>query len=268
MAMTKATKCDAEYYGKCGGQLYQYPVIYHCRPRQKDLSRGHGPSDSTEQVVLCEGHYNQIAGTEENKQLPELYGWDFDDSLECLTGKLKYTGFKPRFCEYCGFRVHEMHTETGACSEVCIRMMELNKTHGCTLTCTCADALVCTCAIHANNDIHWALLTYVNGFDINDYSCDACARPSWRDTHEEYKYGLCTETDLITMAKANPELLLEENAYGKTPMDLIPILIAALEYTLEEPYLKCAESGWARSNIATLENIKKELMEVLDEYAN
>jgi hypothetical protein len=268
MEQPRATKCDAQYYGKCGGKLYEYPIVYHCRPRQKDLSRGHGASDSIEKVVLCEGHYNQIAGAEENKQLPELYGWDFDDSLDGLTGKLKYTGFKPRFCEDCGFHVQEIQTETGACSKTCITLMELNKKFGGTIPCTCADTLVCTCANHANNNIHWALLTYVNGFDYNDYDCDACFRPSWRDSHEEYKYGLCTKEDLIAMAKANPELLLKQNAHDKTPMDLIPLLIASLEYTLEEPYLKCAESGWARSNIAVLDSIKKELMEVLADYAN
>jgi len=268
MEQPRATKCDAQYYGKCGGKLHEYPVTYHCRPRQKDLARGHGSYDTTEKVVLCEGHYTQISGAEENKQLPELYGWDFTDSLEWLTGKLKYTGYKPRFCEDCGFHVQEMNTETGACSKMCITLMEMNKRFGGTIPCTCADALVCNCAIHENNKIHWAVLTYVNGFDFNEYECEACVRPSWRDTHDAYTYGLCTETDLITMAKENPELLLQENAHGKTPMNLIPLLIEALEYTLEVPYLKCAESGWARSNIATLENIKKELMEVLDQYAN
>ena len=80
--------------------------------------------------------------------------------------------------------------------------------------------------------------------------------------------GLCPETDLIAMAKESPELLLVENAHGKTPMDLIPLLIADLQCVLDEPYLKCAEDGWARSNIRVLENIKTEWMEVLDEYAN
>jgi hypothetical protein len=79
---------------------------------------------------------------------------------------------------------------------------------------------------------------------------------------------LCPETDLIAMAKESPELLLEENAHGKTPMDLIPILIAELQYILEEPCLKCAEDGWARSNIRVLELIKAEWMEVLPESAN
>ena len=269
MEQPRATKCDAQYYGKCGGRLYEYPVTYHCRPRQKDLARGHGSYETTEKVVLCEGHYTQITGAEENKQLPELYGWDFTDSLEWLTGKLKYTGFKPRFCEDCGFHVQELHTETGACSKTCITLMEMNKTHGCTLTCNCAEALVCNCAIHANNKIHWGLLTYINGFNCNsDYECEACVRPSWRESYDAYKYGLCPETDLIAMAKENPELLLVENAHGKTPMDLIPLLIADLQGVLEEPYLKCAEDGWARSNIRVLENIKTEWMEVLDEYAN
>jgi hypothetical protein len=251
-------RCDAEYYGKCGGQMYEYPVVYHCRPRHKDLSRGHGPSDSVEKVILCEGHYNEISSAEENKQLPELYGWDFADSLEYLTGKLKYTGLKVHFCEHCKFYVRDMQTDTGACSKMCTMMTELNEGKW---NCICAETVVCTCAIHMNNPLHWALLTYVNGFDqINDFDCDACVRPSWRDSHDQYKCGLFPKEAIIAMTKANPELMLEENAYGKTPLDLISLMITALNWTLEEPYLKCAESGWATSNIATLEYIKAQLM--------
>jgi hypothetical protein len=253
-----ATKCDAEYYGKCGGKLYEYPVVYHCRPRQKDLSRGHGASDSIEKVVLCEGHYNKISSAEENKQLPELYGWDFADSLECLTGKLQHTGFKIHFCDYCGFHTREMRTDTGACSKRCIMMTELSEGKW---DCICAETLVCTCAIHANNPLHWALLTYVNGFDINDYACEACVRPSLSDSLDQYEHGLIPKETIIAMAKENPELMLEENAYGKTPMDLIPLMITALQWTLEETSLKCAERGWAESNIGVLDYIKIELEE-------
>jgi hypothetical protein len=268
MAMTKAkaTKCEAEYYGKCGGHLHQRDVVYHCRPRSKDLTRGHGPFDETAQVVLCDGHFKRICADYEGK-LPELYGWDFADSLECLTGRLEYTGHNPKSCTHCGFYLQDMRTETGACSEFCISMTK--KYGGSDWHCSCAEQLECSCASFQNNDLHWALLTYINGFEYEDYACDACCdHPSWRDSHEVYKAGLATKADIVAMANANPERILQKNTQGKTPMELIPEMIDSLEYTLNGEYLKCAESGWARSNIHTLLIIKKELMEVLDAYAN
>lgn len=261
---TRKARCDAEYYGKCGGQIHGREVVYHCRPRSKDLIRGHGPFDETAQVLLCDGHFKRIAADYEGK-LPELYGWDFADSLEGLTCHLQYTGYNPDSCAHCCFRVQETRTETGACSELCIELTKIRKGD---FHCSCAEPLECTCASFQNNTLHWALLTYVNGFEYEYYDCDACARPSWRDTHEEYKIGLETEEGIIQMAKANPELILQKNAQSKTPLDLISEMIESLKYTLEGEYLKCAESGWAGSNIDTLKQIKKELMEVLDVYAN
>ena len=261
----QTTKCEAEYYGKCGGHLRQRDVVYHCRPRSKDLTRGHGPFDETAQVVLCDGHFKGICADYEGK-LPELYGWDFADALDGLTCRLDHTGYNAKNCTHCGFHVRDMLSETGACSDFCISMTKMYG--GSDWNCHCAEPLECTCASFQNNDLHWALLTNVNGFEYVDYDCDACFRPSWRDTHEEYKAGLATEADIIAMAKANPELILQKNMKGKTPIDLIPEMIESLEYTLEGEYLKCAESGWARSNIHTLLIVKKELMEVLDVYAN
>ncbi len=262
--MAQQNKCEAEYYGKCGGQIQQREVVYHCRPRSKDLIRGHGPFDETAQVLLCDGHFKRIAADYEGK-LPELYGWDFVDSLECLTNRLEYTGYNPVSCAHCCFRVQETRTKTGACSNACI---SFKKNYVGQFNCTCADQLECICASFQNNALHWALLTYVNGFEYEVYDCDACPRPSWRDTHEEYKVGLETEENIVNMAKANPKLIFQKNAQGKTPLELISEMIESLEYTLEGEYLKCAESGWAGCNINTLDQIKKELIEVLDVYAN
>ena len=261
---TRKASCEAEYYGKCGGQIQQHNVVYHCRPRSKDLTRGHGPFDETAQVLLCDGHFKRIAADYEGN-LPELFGWDFADALEGLTCRLQHTGNTPVSCTHCSLCVQETRTETGACSDFCARMTKLNAGDW---RCSCADQLECTCARFQNNTLHWALLTYVNGFEYMYYDCDACVRPSWRDAHEEYKAGLATEEEIIKMAKANPELIFQKNAQGKTPLDLIPEMIESLEFTLESEYLKYAESGWAGSNSYTLKQIKKELMEVLDVYAN
>lgn len=261
---TRKPSCEAEYYGKCGGQIQQREVVYHCRPRSKDLTRGHGPFDETAQVLLCDGHFKRIAADYEGN-LPELYGWDFADSLEGLTCRLQYTGYNPVSCTHCSFRVQETRTETGACSELCISLTKMN---GGVWNCICADQMECTCASFHNNALHWALLTYVNGFEYDHYDCDACSQPSWRDTHEEYKAGLATEEDIVKMAKADPELILQKNAQSKTPLDLIPEMISSLEFTLYGEYLKSAENGWGRHNLDALKKIKKELMEVLDVYAN
>jgi two-component SAPR family response regulator len=79
---------------------------------------------------------------------------------------------------------------------------------------------------------------------------------------------LVKKETIVSLAKANPEFLLEKNANGKTPLDLIPEMIESMEETIKGEYLKCAEYGWANSNIWTLKNIKKELIEALDAYAN
>jgi len=252
----RANQCEAEYYGKCGGQLRQREVMYHCRPRSKDVVRGHGPFDETAQVVLCDGHFKRICADYEGK-LPELYGWDFADSLECLTAKLKYTGYPSSvFCVHCSFPIKDTETETGICTDTCILLQEIHKNNGPAWECKCAIPIECVCASYNNNHLHWALLTYVNGFEFNDYKCDACSRPSWRDSHKEYLDGLSDISVIIEMCRSNLELLLEKNAKGKTPLDLIPEMIASLEETLADEYLKCAEYGWANSNIMGLEKIR------------
>ena len=261
-------KCEAENYGKCGGRLYEYPVVYHCRPRHKDLARGYGPSDSTKQVVLCEGHSNQIAGAEENKLLPELYGWDFADALDGLTCKLKFISSTYNWCEHCRYTVWDTRSKTGACSHSCVTMTEVYKNTDRQWECRCNAPLECSCASFGNNPLHWALLTYRNGYDFAQYDCDACEARSWRDNHDEYCAGLAGEEEMLALATQNPALIYQKNVKGTTPLQLIEQIQETLQETLEGPYLKYAESGWAKSNMGVLSTIQKSLMEVLDAHAN
>jgi hypothetical protein len=262
--MNQSKKCEAEYYGRCAGHLKEHDIVYHCRPRSKDLTRGHGPFDQTKQVVLCDGHFKRIAADYENK-LPELYGWDFTDALDGLTCRLEYIGGHVVYCPHCDFKMRHTYSDTGACNATCQLLSNIGADWD---HCICNRLMECVCASHKNNKLHWALLTYVNGFQYDEYECDACDRPSWRDSHEEYKAGLVTEEVIIAMAKKNPELILQKNNNGKTPLILIPLMVESLKCSLDGEFLKSAEDGWGRSNIKTLEKIKKELIEVLDVYAN
>lgn len=260
--MAQQQKCEVEYYGKCGGKLRQREVVYHYRPRPKYLKGG---SDEIAFVTLCDGHVKEIKSNNEDK-LPELYGWDFADALDGLTYKLKYTGLPPTvFCVHCTFPMQLTRSETGACTEMCIVDETVDQ-----LQCLCNEPIECVCASYNNNALHWGLLTYVNGFDYKVYGCRACdlGRPSWRDLRSEYADGLNDIDALLGMAKANPELILQKNANGKTPLDLIPEMIESIEETLTGYFLKSAENGWGQSNKAGLEKIKKGLIEVLDVYAN
>lgn len=261
-------RCEAEYYGKCGGHMRQHSVKWHCRPRTEDLIRGYWSYDSTLQVSLCEKHHDEIVGDYADNKLPELYGYDSVDAVESLKKYLHYTGSNPVYCAHCAFQAQEFHSKMGECTETCVRMTAMN-TEDYTWMCKCAEPLICTCASFQNNELHWAVLTYVNGFEFGDYACDACSRPSWRDSCDYYKSGLVAPENIFAMAQANPELILQKNVDNKTPMDLIPLMIASLAETLaNDHYLKCAEEGWGRHNISVLKDIKKDLLEVLDAYAN
>jgi hypothetical protein len=263
---SRKAECVAERYGKCGGQMQTCELVYHCRPRAKDLDRGHAAYDDKLKVLLCEKHQTDIAEHEANKHLPEVYGWDITDALDGMTSRLKYTG-KPDnvYCEHCTLRQQPSDSETGACTENCIFMQKMYGDSEYKWQCKCNEPYECLCASYNNNAVHWAVLTYVNGFEYETYNCEACDgdRPSWRDLHTHYKDYLVKKEKIVSMAKANPELLLEKNANDKTPLELIPEMIASLEETIKGEYLKCAEYGWAKSNIDNLNEIKKRLMEVL-----
>ena len=250
-------KCVAENYGKCGGQLRDRDVLFHCRPRSKDLTRGHEPFDQTKQVILCDGHFKRISDDYENKQLPELYGWDFADALDGLTCRLQHTWRTPLFCLHCNCKMKDTVTETGACHDTCISLTQ----HGAQWDhCRCNKPVTCVCQTFKNNPLHWAILTYGNGFQ-REYECHACIRPSWRDSYDIYKSGLVDETTILQIAKERPNLIYQKNAHGITPIQLIRRLIDLLISVRADDYVKHAEYGLAGNNIATLEKIAKKIKE-------
>lgn len=261
MSSTSA-ECFAVHYGPCGGHLNTRSIIWHCRPRSKDLCRGHGPYDDTTNVVLCDSHEKQIKEKNENNELPELYGWDLKDALDGLTCDLTHTGSAVTHCDHCDYEKKTMGTETGACSYVCQSLCKMGADWE---YCHCSKPIACICPTLQNNALHWAVFTYVNGFQhLGEYDCEACMRPSWRDGHEEYKNGLTPIKTIMKLAKKQPELLLQRNIQNQTPLTMIPPMIELLQLDSEEEYAKCEEVGWANSNIAALEKIKKYLSTVLD----
>lgn len=263
--MEQPTKinCEAECYGKCGGHLNEHDLIWHVRPRSKDLDRGHSAYDTTIKVFLCAEHTKRIS-VNHYGSLPELYGWDKWDALDGLTCRLDYTGFNPTYCEHCFGREKTTVSETGACSKTCKNLtgIDFDWWH-----CICQTPVKCSCADFNNNKLHWAILTYGNGFD-REYNCEACVLPSWRDSHEHYEDGLVKEEDILKIARADPRLIYQKNAHGNTPLKLIRQLIELMLDAKECEYVKSAEYSCAGSNIRALEKIEKELLIVLNLYSN
>jgi hypothetical protein len=261
-----SAECFAVNYGSCGGYLNTHCIDWHCRPRSKDLSRGHGSYTDTTTVVLCDSHEKQIKEKNKNNKLPELYGWDLTDALDGLTCDLTYTGSSVTECHYCNFKQKTMGTETGACSYVCKSLSKMGADWD---YCHCSKPVTCICPALENNELHWAVFTYVNGFQyLGKYDCEACIYPSWRDSHDEYKSGLVPVETILELAKKLPYLLLQRNIQNQTPLTMIPPLIELLQSESESEYAKCAEVGWANSNINNLQKIKQEFIEILDAYAN
>jgi hypothetical protein len=237
--------CEASLYEPCcQGQLSEYKVVWHVRPRMKDLAKGYGFYDSTIQVMLCSEHHNAIAETNDMAvgKLPELYGWDEADALDGLVCNLKS---KP-------YQAAHKHTAVQQSVVVC-RYLSFN-----------------------NNELHTALLTYVNGFTwptFEYHCCDECymKKPTWRDYGDVYMASLVPIENIIEMVKANPALAMERNAFNKSPLDLIPFLIEELKYSTAEygdEYVRCHEDGTARRNIRILKELQLEIMEIMDTYAN
>jgi len=254
---TRKPKCQVENYGKCCGQLRDREVMYHCRPRSKDLTRGHEPFDQIRQVLLCDGHFKRISDDYENKQLPELYGWDFADALDGLTYRLQHTVRTALLCLHCDCKMKDTVTETGACNDTCISLTQ----HGAQWDhCRCNQPVTCVCESFKNNPLHWAILTYGNGFQ-REYECDACIRPSWRDSQDIYKSGLVDDNTIIQIAKERPNLIYKKNAHGITPIQIIRKMIDLLIDAREDEYVKSVAYGQAGHNITILEKIAKKLKE-------
>lgn len=261
----KEMKCEANFYGMCGGHENEHELVWHVRPRQKDYARGHEAYDTTLKVFLCAKHSERIRiAADNNSRLPELYGWDKWDALDGLTAKLEYVGYHPVFCADCDCRQKTTVSETGACTQTCKTLTELGAEWD---HCRCAKPVECICANFGNTKMHWAILSYGNGFSYT-YDCEACVRPCWRDGDKEYKYGLTSVDRILEIAKTDPRLIYQKNAYGITPLQLIRPLIRLLLDTREEEYVKYAEYSWAGFNAHKLEEIEKELMAILDVFAN
>ena len=249
-------KCEASFYGMCGGHENVHEVVWHVRPRHKDCDRGHGSYDTTLPVWLCAKHSERIRiAADNNGRLPELYGWDKWDALDGLTAKLEYVGYHPVFCAACDFRQKATVSETGACTKTCKLLSQLSADWD---HCDCAKPVVCICESFGNNKLHWGILSYGNGFSY-EYDCPACVRPCWRDEHTQYKYGLTSVERMLEIAKTDPRLIYQKNANGITPLQLIRPLIQLLLDTRKDEYVKYAEQGWAGHNAGELEIIETEL---------
>jgi hypothetical protein len=239
-------------------------VHWRVRPTIEDWATGY--TNRLLKVCVCAEHQLRITEQyNETQTLPELYGVDEADAINGLVGYLHYTGLNPEACQHCHGLVKKTVSATGECTRACKLITEIRGMDKEDPTqCYCKQ---CCCASYANNALHWAILSYVNGFDYNEYKCEACDRASWRDTHDYYKKNLIPAQVVIDLATKNPARILEKNKDGKTPLALIEPLIESLVGTREDEYVKCAEYGWAGHNLETLKTIKKGLMEVLDVYA-
>jgi len=206
--------CVASYLNRCSDDLETYNVVYHHRPREKDLARGHGPYDDTLQVGICSYHHNKILANvpeDEERRLPEIYGCDEQDALSILTQDLD------------------------------------------------REEAECCCERFGNNELHEAIIAYSRGgFEIDTYyHCEACEHlhPSWRDEHEVFFGALKSRDEIERMIENRPNMLLEQNKFGKTPYQIIPELIETLEESRNGEYVKYHEQGKAGANAQSLRSI-------------
>ena len=212
--------CVASYMNRCSDDLETYNVVFHCRPREKDLARGHGPYDDTLQVGICSYHHNKILANvpeDEERRLPEIYGCYEQDALSILTQDLD------------------------------------------------REEAECCCERFGNNELHEAIIVHSRGgFEIDtDYYCEACEHehPSWRDEHEVFFGALKPRDEIERMIENRPDMLLEQNKFGKTPYQIIPELIETLEESRNGEYVKYHEQGKAGANAQLLRDIRAMIMQ-------
>ena len=249
-------QCEASFTGYCDGLVDEYDVMWQCRPRMKDLAKGHTAYDTIIKVAICEEHSIALADIHDCR-MPVVPGWDKTDAMDNLCC---YLPWKPIVWP-------EMDSEPEE---------KFNADYVPSWKKPKDD--VCRYATFNNNELHSALLTYVNGFTFGGFAyhcCDDCylKEPSWRDEGAVYSAGLAPEDGIIDMVTANPKMAMERNAFKKSPLELIDFLIEELkestaEYSQYSEYVRYHEDGTARMNIRTLTRIKKEIMEVMDVYAN
>ena len=133
--------------------------------------------------------------------------------------------------------------------------------------CKCTTPVECICESFHNNQLHWAVLSYINGFTWphHYYRCECCIAPSWRKDPDAYKRGLVSLEVIIAVAKANPELALTRNVCGKTPISLISTLIAILRGVISCSSNNCSEDKWANHNLKALIKIEREILDIVED---
>ena len=163
--------------------------------------------------------------------------------------------FNRPVCSHCNNDQHFIRK----CSDWC-RKWSNNK-------CKCTTPVECICESFHNNQLHWAVLSYINGFTWphHYYRCECCIAPSWRKDPDAYKKGLVRLEVIIAVAKANPELALTRNVCGKTPISLISSLIDILRVIIGYNFNNCAEDKWANHNLKALFKIEKEILAIVEE---
>ena len=227
------SRCAAESYGaKCCGQLTAHNVIYNY-----PLYPGRVAEPSTISVPLCVSHYDQITAVpENNNSLPELYGYCSDDLLDGLFAGL-------------------------ADAEVEAEVVKEKKAEE-----------ICRCSSFNNNELHTAILTYLNGFEwrMPNYTCAACvpSHPSCISEFDTYLASLTSRIAIAEMVKNNPKLTMERNAYNTTPIELMSLISSELVMCTyrKNPYVMSFENEFACINIEFLKQIRRDIMEVMKPY--
>jgi len=163
--------------------------------------------------------------------------------------------FNRPVCSHCNFD----QNFSRKCSDLCKKWFN-NK-------CKCTTPAECVCESFKNNKLHWAVLSYINGFSWphHYYRCECCIAPSWRNDPIAYKKGLVSIEVIISITKANPELALTRNICGKTPISLISTLISILRGVISCTSNNCSEDKWANHNLKALIKIEREILDIVED---
>jgi len=229
----RASHCIAIHLNRCSNDIKVYPIVYHYCPDTKDISRRYIPYKTIVDVPICNYHHKKLISVNVyNGILPEIYGYDLADAQHTLT---------------------------------CVLLPEEEE--------KLEDLNICVCDTFGNNKLHKALLTYTLGFYFGNahYYCGHCNRntPDRRDQDDANIASLVSVESVEEMVRESPQLVLERNFKGKTPLQNIPEFIESLEVTLEYArYTSPYQHGKARVNIANLVYIQKKIIEIMEEYAN
>ena len=107
--------------------------------------------------------------------------------------------------------------------------------------CQCNILVECICESFQNNELHWAVLSYVKGFKYrkhyNYYFCNCCDDSQqlvWCDftlANIHLREAVVDKKNILKMIADNPNLLWEKNICGITPISLINVVIDILRDT-------------------------------------